>query len=68
MPDIMKDNNPDGGVDIGNTRIWLLMFADDIVFLSNTPVGLQESLGLFYDYCKKMETKCESPRITGIDM
>jgi len=53
LPEIIKDNNPDGGVDIDNTRIWLLMFADDIVFLSNTPVGLQESLDLFYDYCEK---------------
>ena len=52
LPDLLKQN-PEGGVQVGNTRVFLLMFADDIVMVSNSPVGLQNSLDLFYDYCHK---------------
>ena len=40
-------------VTIGNTNIFSLLYADDMVLLSETPQGLQTSLNILNSYCEK---------------
>ena len=41
-------------------NISVLMYADDIVLLSESPIGLQNCLNNLLEYCKfTMEIKCE---------
>ena len=51
----MKAGNPNGGINIAGIDVLLLMYVhvDDLVLVSNSPTGLQESLDLLYDYCTK---------------
>lgn len=41
------------GVDIGMLKLFLLLYADDIVIFSNTMEGLQKGLDVLEDYCRK---------------
>ena len=49
LPDILKMYNPDGGIIMDDTNIMLLMYADDVVAVSETIEGLQNTLDLMYD-------------------
>ena len=52
--DITKEFTEDcTPVTIGNSNIFCLLYADDMVLLAETPQGLQKSLNILYDYCKK---------------
>ena len=51
LPDLLKTHNAPGGISIDETDIMMLMYADDIVLVSKSIVGLQNSLDLLYDYC-----------------
>ena len=42
--------NPHGGVLVGGVNIKVLLFADDMVFVSNSRDGLQCSLNILYDF------------------
>ena len=42
-----------GGIDIDMMKIFLLLYADDIVVFANTPDDLQTGLDILYDYCLK---------------
>lgn len=42
-----------GGVQIGNILIKLLLYADDIIFLAETPESLQFMINRLAEYCKK---------------
>lgn len=41
------------GVDIGMLKVFLLLYADDIVIFSNTMEGLQRGLDVLAQYCEK---------------
>ena len=41
------------GFDIGMLKLYLLMYADDIVVFSETSDGLQKGLNILTDYCEK---------------
>ncbi len=41
------------GVKFGDTRISIMLYADDIVFLSNSALRLQEMLECLDQWCKK---------------
>ena len=41
------------GVDIGMLKLFLLLYADDIVIFSNTMEGLQRGLDVLAQYCEK---------------
>lgn len=41
------------GVDIGMLKLFLLLYADDIVIFSNTMEGLQRGLDVLAEYCEK---------------
>ena len=41
------------GFDIGMLRLYLLLYADDIVICSKTSDGLQRGLNFLSDYCEK---------------
>jgi hypothetical protein len=45
------------GVDIGLLRLFLLLYADDIVILSQTPYDLQKGLDILYEFCNKWKLK-----------
>jgi hypothetical protein len=53
LPDILNARNPHGGISVGNTNIILLMYADDMVAVSNTVEGLQTSLDIMHEYFSK---------------
>ena len=41
------------GIDIGNVKLFLLLYTDDITIFSETPEGLQEGLNLLRKYNQK---------------
>ena len=41
------------GLDLDYFKLFLLMYADDIVLFSETDKGLQNGLNCMYDYCQK---------------
>lgn len=41
------------GIDVDMLKIFLLLYADDIVIFANTPEELQNGLDILYDYCLK---------------
>ncbi|XP_055912061.1 uncharacterized protein LOC129946057 [Eupeodes corollae] len=41
-----------GGFDVGRTKIKVLMYADDIVLLADTPIKLQMMITKFEEFCK----------------
>jgi hypothetical protein len=53
------------GIIIENITLFLLLFADDAVLLSETPDGLQRSLDTLAQYCKEwgLAVNCEKTKI-----
>ena len=45
------------GVDIGVLKLFLLLYADDIVIFSETDKGLQTGLDILYAYCQSWKLK-----------
>ncbi len=41
------------GIDIGSFRIFLLLYADDIILFANNKDELQHSLDVLSDYCNR---------------
>lgn len=41
-----------GGINFAGINIKVLLFADDIVLISNTPEKLQRMINKFHEYCK----------------
>ena len=41
------------GIEIGMLKLFLLLYADDIVLLAETEQGLQKGLDLLEQYCDK---------------
>ena len=46
-------NSRINGINIGNVKLFLLLYADDITIFSETPEGLQEGLNLLREYNQK---------------
>jgi len=53
LPDVLNSDSPDSGVNIGDLNVKLLMYADDMVVVSNSIQGLQKSLDVMYEYFTK---------------
>src|SRR5271154_5122645 len=51
MDDIIKQSKLEKGIQIGNTEITELMFADDVALLAETPEKLQTQLDRFERAC-----------------
>ena len=45
------------GIDINMLKIFLLLYADDIVLFANSAEELQEGLNMLSDYCKRWKLK-----------
>lgn len=45
------------GLDVNTFKIFMLLYADDIVLFSNSPGELQEGLNLLSNYCKRWKLK-----------
>ena len=41
------------GIDVGFLKLFLLLYADDIVIFSESATGLQNGLNILHDYCNK---------------
>ena len=56
---------PAVGVPLGEARLKLLLFADDLVLMSDTPEGLQQLLDVLHEFCmvKKMEVNLAKTRL-----
>ena len=46
-------SRPDSGLCLNDINIMLLLFADDMVLLGDTPEELQNSLNKLHEYCLK---------------
>ena len=53
MPDLFKENQSDPPVLLDGTPTGFLLWADDLVILSNTDQGLNFSLAKLEKYCEK---------------
>ena len=53
----MIQQNSTQGYEIDDLTLFLLLFADDSVFLSETAEGLQNLINNFEKYCKKWNLK-----------
>ena len=51
------------GIDIGMLKLYLLLYADDIVIFSNTSDGLQKGLDVLSDYCQRWKLTVASHRL-----
>ena len=51
--EIYLQTRPDSGLCINDINIMLLMFADDMVIIGDSPEELQASLNKLHDYCSK---------------
>ena len=47
------------GLDLDNFTLFLLMYVDGIVLLSETAEGLQNGLNSMFQYCQKLEIVCK---------
>lgn len=45
--------NLSAGIDIDQINIFLLLFADDLAIISETPNGLQKHLNTLHTYCER---------------
>ena len=45
------------GLDVNMFKIFMLLYADDIVLFANSPDELQEGLDLLSNYCKRWKLK-----------
>ena len=50
-------NELDVGVSIGDSKISILLYADDIVLLYDSPYGIQQQLNILEDWLKTWHTK-----------
>lgn len=56
----MQQNN--SGLTLEQLSIYLLLFADDAVIVSDSAVGLQKSLDSLYKYCDKWKLKVNTSK------
>ena len=49
--------NNSGSIEINSTPVCLLLFADDLVLLSDLSTGLQKSIQILGDYCSKWDLR-----------
>ena len=52
LNDLNEYLDPQCGVKIDREIIMYLLFADDLIFFSQSAIGLQKQLNCFYFYCK----------------
>ena len=45
------------GVGIGMLKLFMLLYADDIIIFANSAVDMQLSLNILNEYCKKWKLK-----------
>ncbi len=52
--DLVSDiNGLDLGMDVGDSKLSILMYADDIVLMSDSEINLQRMLDTLHEWCKK---------------
>jgi hypothetical protein len=56
LEDIFIHNKADG-IDVDMFKIFMLLYADDIVIFANSAEELQRSIDILYDYCFKWKLK-----------
>ena len=54
------------GIDLGMLKLYLLLYADDIVIFSNTSDGLKRGLEVLSDYCQKWKLTVNTEKKTKI--
>ena len=60
LEDNIAENN--AGITIGDIKMFLLFYADDVVLFSETPAGLQSEIDKLYDYCNKWKLKLNTDK------
>ena len=51
--ELFLQDNVNNGIDLETITLFLLMFADDMVILAESPMKLQENLNKLSEYCEK---------------
>ena len=64
LNDIERDYMLKGaeGVDIGMLKLFLLLYADDIILFANEKENLQLSLNILENYCKRWKLKVNTQK------
>ena len=64
LDQFLRDNNS-GSIELVQTHLRLLLFADDLVLLAPSPSELQSSINLLDNYCKgsKLSINLEKTKI-----
>ena len=57
------------GIDLGFLKLFLLLYADDIVIMSKTEEGLHKGLLLLEEYCDrwKLTVNCTKTKVMKAD-
>ena len=50
------------GITIGDIKMFLLFYADDVVLFSETPEGLQSEIDKLHNYCQKWKLKLNTDK------
>lgn len=58
----LSTNNSQDGVSIGDSRVNVLLYADDLALISDTPEGLQNSLNTLHAWWRKWRMKINSKK------
>ena len=58
----MHMKNGLNGIDINMFKIFLILYADDIVLFENTSIEFQASLDLILEYCQKWKLKVNTEK------
>ena len=65
LVDVLKDLNL--GVQVGTEKVALLLYADDIVLLSDSEEGLQNMLDKLYEWCSKWKMSLNIDKTKTVD-
>ena len=51
-----------GGVPLGNSRLWSLAYADDMILLAKNREALIEMMAIFRKFCKDRDLKLNAEK------
>ena len=61
LPEYFRAHNCPG-IELGNQSLNCLMYADDLLVISNSPEGLQQSLNVIYKHAQEWKLKVNTKK------
>ena len=53
LQEMIQEHGLQEGIKMSDLVVYMLLYADDIVLIADTPEGLQEFINVLFDFCKK---------------